>query len=518
MIPYFNTSGPCVPGQHHMLPPERRLVRAMELVEQGRFFTLRAGRQTGKTTSVQWLVEHYNCGDQYAAVWVDLQPAREQPDIDRAMREILLQLDRSLSRDLPDVERPEQAQQDAWLRSPSSAVLEHLRCASDSAAQPLVMLFDEADGLVGETMVSFLTQLRTGYIDRQKVPFPHSVALVGMREVRDYVIAAEERRAVSWLGTTSPFNITAEAQTLAPFAAEEVAELLAQHTAATGQRFEAEAALLIHELSQGHPWLVNALADQVVRDVRDHSVALTAAHVDAARETIILERRTHIDSLVAKLREERVRRIVGPMLLGERTGPDVLNDDFSYLMGLGLIALRAGRYEVANPIYREVILRTLTFDQQAQLTQEPAWYIGADGRLDMGRLLRGFQTFWRKDGHLAAEGFHYREAGPHLMLMAFLQRIVNSGGRVEREYGLGRGRLDLIIEWRGARHVVEVKLRRDTETEEEALEQLATYLDGLGLSEGYLVLFDLRKGSSWEERIFEREVEVAGKRVWVLGC
>ncbi len=115
-----------------------------------------------------------------------------------------------------------------------------------------------------------------------------------------------------WLGTSSPFNITAEATTLAPFTAEEVAALLQQHTAATGQRFEPEAVAGIHDLSQGHPWLVNALADQIVaRDVEERGVAVTAAHVEAAKETILLERRTHIDSLVARLREPRVRRILG---------------------------------------------------------------------------------------------------------------------------------------------------------------------------------------------------------------
>ena len=142
------------------------------------------------------------------------------------------------------------------------------------------------------------------------MPFPHSVVLVGMRQVRDYLLAAEDRQAVSWLGTTSPFNITAEAQTLAPFAAGEVAELLARHTAATGQRFEPAAVALVHGLSQGHPWLVNALADQMVRDVPDRGAALTAPHVERARETIILARRTQIDSLVARLREPRVRRII----------------------------------------------------------------------------------------------------------------------------------------------------------------------------------------------------------------
>jgi type II secretory pathway predicted ATPase ExeA len=517
MVPYFNTSGPCVAGEHHMLPPERRLTRAMELVEQGRYFVLRSGRQTGKTTCAQWLVDHYNAAERFAAVWLDLQTAREQPDRALAFRTVLNELDRSLARDLQAlaVESPDR---EDLLKDPATALLRQLSALSRQLPRPLVLFFDESDGLVGEAMVSFLTQLRAGYIDRRKVPFPHSVVLIGMREVRDYALSAEERRTVSWLGTTSPFNITAETQTLAPFSAGEVGELLGQHTAATGQPFEAEAVTRVHALSQGHPWLVNALADQVVRDVQDRSVVLTADHVAAGKETLILERRTHIDSLVARLGEERVRRVVAPMLVGEQTGGDVLDDDLAYVAGLGLIALRGGRYEVANPIYREVIPRALTHVRQTQIPDDPAWYIDADGRLNVAKLLRGFQVFWREDGHLAAEAFHYREAGPHLMLMAFLQRVVNSGGRVEREYGLGRGRLDLIIEWRGERHVVEVKLRRRTTTEARAVEQLATYLDGLGLSEGYLVLFDLRTGPSWEERIYEKALEVDDKRVLLLGC
>ncbi len=67
MVLYFNTSGPCIAGRHHMLPPERRLPRAMELVEQGRYFVLRSARQTGKTTSARWLVDHYNAAEQLAA-------------------------------------------------------------------------------------------------------------------------------------------------------------------------------------------------------------------------------------------------------------------------------------------------------------------------------------------------------------------------------------------------------------------------------------------------------------------
>ena len=156
--------------------------------------------------------------------------------------------------------------------------------------------------------------------------------------------------------------------------------------------------------------------------------------------------------------------------------------------------------------------------QQMSIATEPAWYVGADESLDMGGLLAAFQAFWRKDGHLAAEGFGYREAGPHLMLMAFLQRVINGGGRIEREYGLGRGALDLMVFWREERHAIEVKLRRDTETEEEALEQVRRYLDHAGLEEGWLVLFELRREVPWSEKLTRREVEHQGKQIRVIGC
>jgi hypothetical protein len=173
---------------------------------------------------------------------------------------------------------------------------------------------------------------------------------------------------------------------------------------------------------------------------------------------------------------------------------------------------------VANPIYREVIPRALNYDRQMQIWNDPAWYVRPDGSLDMPKLFKDWQTFWRKDGHLAAEGFSYRESGPHLMLMAFLQRVVNGGGKIEREYGLGRGALDLLVCWQSEKHAIELKIRRDTETEADALEQLAGYLDKLGITEGWLVLFDLRKELSWKEKLFIRETSYEGKVIRVVGC
>ncbi len=240
--------------------------------------------------------------------------------------------------------------------------------------------------------------------------------------------------------------------------------------------------------------------------------------MDAAKEAIIFARRSHIDSLISRLGEPRVRRVLAPMLMGERFASDQVDDDFAYVLELGILRVRDGRAEVANPIYLDVLPWALTQIHQGQIPNEPAWYVCDNGALNLTKLMVDWQQFWRKDGHLAAQGFSYQEAGPHLMLMAFLQRIINGGGRVEREYGLGRGALDLVIFWKDERHVIEVKLRRDECTEADAIEQTSGYLDHLGLKEGWLVLFDLRKTLSWAEKLTLRDVEVGGKAIHVVGC
>ncbi len=291
---------------------------------------------------------------------------------------MLSTLDMGVQQALPGVGLP--AGRDHFLDDPDTAVVRYLQDLSARAPRPLVVFFDETDCLVGATMVSFLTQLRHGYLGRRKVPFPHSIVLVGQRSTRNFVTDPQERNSVCWLESASPFHLNSEATSIASFAEPDVAELLAQHTTTTGQRFEPQAVAAIYDLSQGQPWLVCALADQIVdRDVPERSLAITAAHVDAAKETIILERRTHIDSLIHKLRDPRVRKILEPMLIGNLTGDDVLEDDLDYVLDLGVVRVIAGRIEIANPIYHEVIPRALTYLRQPWVSRPMAPALQANG-------------------------------------------------------------------------------------------------------------------------------------------
>ncbi len=324
----FNTVGPCIPGEHYMLPPDTRVARALELVADRKYFSLVAGHQSGKTTCLQWMVEHLNGGARCRAVWIDLQTARDTPDPSVASCTILLACQHAFRSQLREVGVPSDDELERILKVPGRCLLDYLRAVCAAVTQPIVVFFDEADGLTGATMVSFLSQLRDGYIDRVKTPFAQSLALVGRRAVRDYTLSVAEHRELRSVGSSSPFNVNAEVTTVESFTRDEVASLLSQHTDDTGQRFEPDATARVFELSQGQPWLVNALADYAVdRLVRDRSLPVTQAHIDVSKEALITERRSHLDALVARLREPRVKRVIDPMLAGALLPAEGIEDD-----------------------------------------------------------------------------------------------------------------------------------------------------------------------------------------------
>ena len=178
-----------------------------------------------------------------------------------------------------------------------------------------MLLVDEIDSLVGDTLLSVLRQLRAGY-EQRPGGFPQSVVLCGVRDLQDYRIRSGSGGMIAG---GSPFNVAAKSLRLADFAEAETRKLLAQHTAETGQAFTPEALKMVWTQTQGQPWLVNALCADACFDNesgRDRSRAVTAADVLDARERLILSRRTHLDQLAHQLEEERVRRVVEPVLSG----------------------------------------------------------------------------------------------------------------------------------------------------------------------------------------------------------
>ena len=527
---FFNTTGPVVAADHYCIPPLQRvnLGEVLTLIGEKRYFVLHAPRQTGKTSALLALRGLLNGGTEgaFRCVYVNVesgQTARE--DVERGMRAILGTLgtrarrtlgDESLARLWPDV---------LTTFGPDGALQEVLVRWAEADSTPLVLLIDEIDTLVGDTLIAVLRQLRAGY-DERPGGFPQSVILCGVRDVRDYRIHSSAEKTVITGG--SAFNVKAASLRIGDFSEAEVRTLLVQHTAETGQRFAKVALQAVWELTAGQPWLVNALAQEACfadPAGRDRSRAITAEAIHAARERIILRRETHLDQLTDKLQEERVRRVIGPLLSGGEASAEMLPDDLQYVRDLGLVA-RDDPIRIANPVYREVIPRDLTWTTQASFTHDPAWYLDSDGSLNLTKLLSAFQGYFREHSEHWIERFQYREAGPQLLLQAFLQRIVNSGGRVEREYGLGRMRTDLLIVWpadappdRTRSMVIECKLLHGSleRTIREGLEQTRAYMDRCGAVEGHLVIFDRTPGNAWQEKLFRREETGDGIPITVWG-
>ena len=510
---FFNTTGPVNPADHYCVPPLERfdLDEVLALVRTKKYFVLHAPRQTGKTSSLLALCDLLNTQG-YGCVYTTVEGARTaRDDLVEAMRAVLARLGSQARSTLGD-----QFLDDAWPGilarfGPNEALGEALKRWAEASPKPLVLLIDEIDTLQGDPLLATLQQLRAGYPMRPAA-FPQCVVLCGLRDVRDYRIRS----------TSSPFNIVAESLRLGDFTQEETLALLDQHTGETGQAFTDDAREAIWTQTLGQPWLVNALAYETCfksKAGRDRTRAVSADDVAEAREALIVRRVTHLDQLADKLREDRVRRVVEPMLSGADEHA-FSNRDVEYVRDLGLIA-RDKPVRIANPIYAEVVPRELGWILQETLDQDTTWYVDEDNSLNLDRLMEAFQDFFRRHSEHWKNRFEYEEAWPQILLQAYLHRVVNGGGRIEREYGLGRGRVDLLLVWpqsvppeesggvRVREYVVECKVVRAGDglesTVRDGVEQTAGYMARCAAEAGHLVVIDQREGRSWEEKVFHRQ-------------
>jgi hypothetical protein len=528
---FFNTAGPCEPRFHYMLPAAERLPEVPQLVARGAYFVVHAPRQTGKTTTLKALARAITAEGRYAALHFNCETGQVvEDDYVLAQRDILATIRARAERELPAELQPPMA----WPEAEDTQILTAgLRAWVRACPRPLALIFDEIDSLQGKSLLAVLRQLRASY-DHRPEDAPWSVVLCGLRDVRDYKVArgGDPGR----LGTSSPFNIKVESMRLGNFDHHEVAALYHQHTAETGQPFTDEAVAHAFALTAGQPWLVNALAREIVDKMRIAlPTPITVEHMEQAKERLIQARATHLDSLVARLGEDRVRRIIEPLMAGGKVSSVTYAEDASYVYDLGLI-VREPEVAIANPIYREVIARVLTAAVEGDIpAPQKGRFVLPDGRLDMDALMRAFAEFWRENGEVLTGSLIYHEVAPQLVLMAFLQRIVNGGGFIDREYGLGRRRIDLLIRWpyepnandgqrEWQREAVELKVWRDKKPDprDEALSQLDAYLDRTKLERGWLVIFDRRANlpagtpHALERIAFEQAVTPKGRAVTIL--
>ncbi len=511
------------------------------LLAQSKYFLLHAPRQSGKTSTMFALRDLINAtSDDMIAIYVNVEPAQvARHDVDGGIHSIIdsLGYEASLILEKPEIE--DELVAVFQKKTGKNALSASLAYLCEQTDKKVVLIIDDVDSLIGDLLVSVLRQLRAGYPDRMSRRFPTSVILCGLVDIKDYKIHKSDGEIITG---GSCFNIKSESLTLGNFSKEDIRSLYFQHTEETGQVFEEAVFDLAWSYTGGQPWLVNALAYQVCFEMmenRDRTRTITKEMFIEAKEQLILSRQTHLDQLGDKLKEKRVRDVIRPMLIGsnvEQNEADqplesfaVVSQNELYCIDLGLIKRTPRGLMISNDIYKEVLPRELTDSLQTHMLtefMEPEW-LRSDGSMDVEKLLQMFRQFWRENSEIwTAQLPGYIEAAPHLVFQAFLQRVGNGHGRIEREYGLGMKRADLYLKWTSPvgeqRIIFELKLRRARENSEQAFEKLkddawkqtAEYADKCGARESHIILFDRRDGISWKEKLFTETKD--GIKIWGL--
>jgi hypothetical protein len=512
-----------------MLPPLPRLPEVKGLIDGEQYFVLHAPRQSGKTTTIMAFVDKINEDGSYYALYCSLERLRSITDEDRSMNVLASALNMALEDSKVDALRKAVnpsfweplAAKFAFKTSPAAVCLKALSAELD---KDLVVFFDEVDTLTEGPLMSFLSQLRLGYIGRAEAPFPRSIALVGMRNIRDFKIKI--RPESESIGSTSPFNIVAEALTLPNFTQKEVEALYAQHTEATGQVFANDAVQRAYYWSEGQPWLVNALARQVVEKIlaNDYRPAIEAELIDQAADNLMKRRDTHIDSLLERLKEPRVKRFVEPMLAAaleatSEDGSESLSNDLQYCYDLGLLKTANGLICPANPIYASVISRFINEDVQINLPNDLIGKWMDKTTIDMNGLLKAFQKFWSESADRYLKGVRYIEAAPHIVLTAFLQRVVNGGAALQEEYALGLGRVDILVKYAGINYPIELKIKDNQTNKADSLDQILGYMNRSLAKQGWLVIFDRKSHKTWAKKLtWETKNAPDDQIIHVVGC
>ncbi|MDR1085849.1 MAG: hypothetical protein LBP22_13595 [Deltaproteobacteria bacterium] len=332
-----------------------------------------------------------------------------------------------------------------------------------------------------------------------------------MRDIRDYLFRVRPYED-SW-GLASPFNIKKDSLTLKNFTVKEIEALYFQHTEETGQVFDQAAIDRACYWSEGQPWLVNALAYEViVKDLKNNfAIPIADSHIDKAAETLIKRRETHIDSLLEKLTEPRVIKVMDAVFAGTKSAVPLNDDDRKYCVDLWLIIKKDTQsLRLDNQIYKKVMSRVITDQIQYALDDNISKKQLINGKvIFVNDLLTSFQEFYRKNSESFPKHFKnlvalkFDEATFVFMLLSYFQKAVNSGAIVHREYAEGRGLIDLVAIYRDREYLIEVKLQENSKFDE-SLEQLYGYLDRAGEEAGRLVIFD-PSGKLWKNKLYHEK-------------
>lgn len=490
---YFNTSGPCDPEKHYTVMREALVAQGAQLVAQGRYFTIFAPRQSGKTTYFQLLLRTLR-EKKFSPIWISFEGLKtlSREDFYRALNSRLaLELrDQAINADFTI-----QSQLD----------LETFFKNLKEGTPPIVLVIDEFEDIPDVVLSEVMHIFRSLYHKKQHHGL-HSLILVGVSTLAELI-----------LSSASPFNITDDIQ-VPYFTPAEVGELIHQYVAESGQSFEPDVITAIHENTAGQPGLVNGLCALLVTEIAtERTVPVAMMHFYRAEQIYLRERfNKNISNVVQKAREKR-HLILRLLFLNESIPFTVHDPDIGYLYAHGVVASRDGYVDIPVPLYSKALIDAFRPKVNGEMQyfvsihETFQGYVTAQAGINVKAILAQYRDYVRRRGFRAFQADNFREAAGHYSLDAFINFFVERlGGHTFTEVPSGRGRTDILILYKHWKYIIETKIFTDNYAFQQGKRQLAEYLTSEGLAEGYYVVFSNLHGDE-DEGTFDEEI--AGKHI-----
>lgn len=493
---YFNTAGPCDPARHYTVMREALVAKGKKRVAQGRYFTIFAPRQAGKTTYFQ-LLFHQLDRETYTPIWISFEPLKT------ATRAEFYDY-------LTDQLRLTLAAHQLELTSSLQSHLDLVKYFQQLKQQgrQLVLVIDEFEGIPDGVVSELMHTFRLMYHQKDYYAL-QALILVGVSTLAELVVSS-----------ASPFNIADELK-ISYFSPAEVEGLIQQYVRESGQQFAPKVIQAIYHNTQGQPGLVCGLCAHLVEQVAtDRSRPVKMADFYQTLRHFLTERfDKNILNIVQKARQKQP--FMMRLLFGERPIPFTVNDpDIAFLYAHGVIDNVQNEVQIPVPLYSKALITAFRptingeIDYYFTSAQESLTDYATDKGLNIKGMLDKYQAYVQRRGFKAFDTDKLREGAWHYSLDGFLYFFIEElGGQTFIEVPTGRGRTDILILYQGQKYVIETKIYTDLSYFKKGKRQLADYLETEGLSEGYYIVFSNKHTE--KDELYSEET-VAGKQIYTF--
>jgi len=489
----FNTTGPCNPALHYTVMREALITTSLEQVKKGRYFTLFAPRQAGKTTFFQLMIEKLK--ESYTPIWItfeNLTTVNKEAfylDFDEQLKEELLKYG---------------FQTDYSIKDPRSLANFFKK---PHQIKPIVLVIDEFEGIPDCVLSEVMHTFRKIYHKTEEHCL-HSLSLVGVSTIAELVVSS-----------ASPFNITEELQ-VPYFTFAEVTTLISQYVAESEQVFEDNVITAIYENTQGQPGLVCALSSHLVTKVAtDKSQSVTMADFYTTLCFFLTKKfDKNILNIVQKAKEKR-DFMIKLLFRDEPVAFTIDDSDIAWLYANGVVDETDGYVNIPVPLYAKRLInafRPLLNGETRHYINSPHEtinkYLTSNNKLNINALLEEYRAYIRRRGFRAFDTEHLKEAAWHYSLDGFINFFIQClGGQTFIEVPTGRGRTDILILYQNHKYVVETKRFVNNYYFKQGKGQLAEYLTSEDISKGYYVVFSNMHTD--KDEFFSEEL-IQGKRIY----